>query len=47
MLRTLDFWSRHIEVTGAPDLGAVRQDLQAVSAQAESYADFLGFDFGI
>lgn len=47
MLRTLDFWSRHIEVTGAPELDAVRQDLQAVSAQAESYADFLGFDFGL
>ena len=46
-LRTLDFWSRHVEVTGAPALDDVRQDLQAVSAQAESYADFLGFDFGL
>jgi uncharacterized membrane protein YjgN (DUF898 family)/tetratricopeptide (TPR) repeat protein len=46
MLRTLRFWTRHIELVGEPELTAVRQDARAASASGESFADFLGFDCG-
>ena len=46
MLRTLRFWTEHIELVGQPELNFVRQDARASSALGESFADFLGFDFG-
>jgi hypothetical protein len=46
MLRTLRFWTTHIELVGHPQLATVRQDARAASASGESFADFLGFDFG-
>lgn len=45
-LRSLRFWTRHIEVIGDLDLATVHQDARAASAMGESFADFLGFDFG-
>ena len=45
-LRTLRFWTRHVELVGAPELIGIRQDARAASASGESFADFLGFDFG-
>ena len=46
MLRTLRFWTEHLEIVQTPDLSGFRQDEYATSAVGESYADFLGFDFG-
>ncbi len=46
MLRTLKFWTEHIELAGEADMDSVRQDVRATSALGESFADFLGFDFG-
>jgi uncharacterized membrane protein YjgN (DUF898 family) len=45
-LRTLRFWTKHIELIGEPELTTIEQDSRATSATAESFADFLGFDFG-
>lgn len=45
-LRTLRFWTRHIEIVGEPEVVSIAQDTRATSAAAESFADFLGFDFG-
>ncbi len=44
--RTARFWTSRIQVIGDLDLAAIRQEAQAASAVAESFADFLGFDFG-
>jgi uncharacterized membrane protein YjgN (DUF898 family) len=44
--RTARFWTRNVQVVGDPDLAAIRQDERATSAVGESFADFLGFDFG-
>jgi uncharacterized membrane protein YjgN (DUF898 family) len=46
MLRTLRFWTKHIQLVGDPQLDTVEQDRRATSAMGESFADFLGFDFG-
>jgi uncharacterized membrane protein YjgN (DUF898 family) len=46
MLRTLRFWTRHIQLVGDLNLAPIRQDARATSAIGESFADFLGFDFG-
>ncbi len=46
MLRTLRFWTEHLEIVQTPNLSGFRQDEYATSAVGESYADFLGFDFG-
>ena len=46
MLRTLRFWTRHICLVGEPGLAAIRQDERTTTAMGESFADFLGFDFG-
>ncbi len=46
MLRTLRFWCEHIQAEGEPALETIRQDQQAATAMGESFADFLGFDFG-
>jgi uncharacterized membrane protein YjgN (DUF898 family) len=46
MLRTLRFWTKHVQLIGEPDLITVEQDSSAASAVGESFADFLGFDFG-
>jgi uncharacterized membrane protein YjgN (DUF898 family)/tetratricopeptide (TPR) repeat protein len=46
MLRTLRFWTRHIQLVGDPEVLTIRQDARAAAASAESFADFLGFDFG-
>src|SRR5262249_53395351 len=46
MLRTLRFWARHICLVGEPALAVIRQDERAATALGESFADFLGFDFG-
>lgn len=45
--RTLGYWSRHLEVVGSAHLQRVRQDPQAAVATGETFADFLGFDFGV
>jgi len=45
MLRTLRFWTQHIELAGEPEVSSIRQDARATSALGESFADFLGFDF--
>lgn len=45
-LRTLRFWTKHIQLVGEPELVSVQQDARATTAAAESFADFLGFDFG-
>jgi uncharacterized membrane protein YjgN (DUF898 family) len=45
-LRTLRFWTKYIEIVGEPELTSISQDKRAASAAAESFADFLGFDFG-
>jgi len=46
MLRTLRFWTEHLEIVQTPDLTGFRQEARATSAMGESFADFLGFDFG-
>jgi uncharacterized membrane protein YjgN (DUF898 family) len=46
MLRTLRFWTKHIQLVGEPEVAAIQQDVRATSAAGESFADFLGFDFG-
>ncbi|HLK22554.1 MAG TPA: DUF898 family protein, partial [Bryobacteraceae bacterium] len=46
MLRTLRFWTRHIQLVGDAEFSKVEQDRRATSALGESFADFLGFDFG-
>jgi uncharacterized membrane protein YjgN (DUF898 family)/tetratricopeptide (TPR) repeat protein len=46
MLRTLRFWTKHIELVGEPEIASIQQDARATSATAETFADFLGFDFG-
>ena len=45
--RSLRFWTTRIHLVGAPDLASIRQDVRVASATGESFADFLGFDFGI
>lgn len=45
-LRTLRFWTKHIQLVGEPELATIRQVDRATSAVGESFADFLGFDFG-
>ncbi len=45
-IRTLRFWSRGIELVGDLDAAAVQQKQLTSSAVGESFADFLGFDFG-
>lgn len=45
-IRTLRFWSRGIELVGDLDAATVQQRQLASSAVGESFADFLGFDFG-
>lgn len=39
-------WLESIELDGALDLHAIRQDPQATDATGEGFADFLGVDFG-
>jgi len=39
-------WLESIELDGALDLHAIRQDRQATDATGEGFADFLGVDFG-
>lgn len=46
-VRTMRYWAAHIEWTGDLDLANIRQDECATGATGESFADFLGFDFGI
>jgi uncharacterized membrane protein YjgN (DUF898 family)/tetratricopeptide (TPR) repeat protein len=46
MLRTLRFWTKHVVLVGEPELATIQQDARGTSAAAESFADFLGFDFG-
>jgi len=46
MLRTLRFWTKHIELVKEPELVSIQQDARAATAIGESFADFLGFDFG-
>jgi uncharacterized membrane protein YjgN (DUF898 family) len=46
MLRTLRFWTKHVQLVHEPDLITIRQDARAATAVGESFADFLGFDFG-
>ncbi len=46
-IRTMRYWATHIEWTGDLDLANIRQDERATGATGESFADFLGFDFGI
>jgi uncharacterized membrane protein YjgN (DUF898 family)/tetratricopeptide (TPR) repeat protein len=45
--RTLRYWANHLELSGGLALEAIRQDELAASAVGESFADFLGFDFGV
>jgi uncharacterized membrane protein YjgN (DUF898 family) len=45
--RTAMYWTGRIELAGPVDFGSIRQDSHAGSAIGESFADFLGFDFGI
>ena len=46
MLRTLRFWTKHVQLVHEPELDTVQQDARAATAVGESFADFLGFDFG-
>jgi uncharacterized membrane protein YjgN (DUF898 family) len=46
MLRTLRFWTKHVQLVSEPELASIRQDARAATAVGESFADFLGFDFG-
>lgn len=46
IVRTARFWTTQVHFAGDLDLGSIRQDAQATSALGESFADFLGFDFG-
>ena len=46
MLRTLRFWTKHVQLVHEPELRSIQQDARATSALGESFADFLGFDFG-
>jgi uncharacterized membrane protein YjgN (DUF898 family) len=46
MLRTLRFWTNHVELVGAGSVDSICQDSRATTALGESFADFLGFDFG-
>jgi len=46
MLRTLRFWTKHIQLVGDAKLDTIEQDRRATSAMGEGFADFLGFDFG-
>ena len=46
MLRTLRFWTHHVHLAGDTNLESIHQDIRAASASGESFADFLGFDFG-
>jgi uncharacterized membrane protein YjgN (DUF898 family) len=46
MVRTLQFWSEHIQAVNAPPIESIYQDAQMATATGESFADFLGFDFG-
>lgn len=45
--RTLRYWANHLELAGELALDTIRQDELAASAVGESFADFLGFDFGV
>ncbi|MEZ5402501.1 MAG: DUF898 family protein [Bryobacteraceae bacterium] len=45
--RTVDYWTLRVELLGTPELDTIRQSEHAASAVGESFADFLGFDFGI
>lgn len=45
--RTARYWTERVELTGPVDLAAIRQSAHGASAVGESFADFLGFDFGI
>ena len=46
MLRTLRFWTKHVQLVSEPELASIQQDVRAANAVGESFADFLGFDFG-
>ncbi len=46
MLRTLRFWTRHVQLVHELELVSIQQDARAATAVGESFADFLGFDFG-
>jgi uncharacterized membrane protein YjgN (DUF898 family)/tetratricopeptide (TPR) repeat protein len=46
MLRTLRFWTKHVQLVHEPELVSIQQDARAATAVGESFADFLGFDFG-
>jgi uncharacterized membrane protein YjgN (DUF898 family) len=46
MLRTLRFWTTHVQLVSVPELATVQQDARSATAAGESFADFLGFDFG-
>lgn len=46
-LRTLRFWTGHITLVGSAELETVRQDARATTAIGETFADYLGFDFGV
>lgn len=45
-IRTLRFWCRNLELVGDVDPAAIQSRVIASSAVGESFADFLGFDFG-
>jgi uncharacterized membrane protein YjgN (DUF898 family) len=46
-LRSLRFWADNIQLVGDPELQSVRQEIQLTTAVGESFADYLGFDFGV
>lgn len=47
LTRTLRYWSAHTALAGDPALETVRQDPLSSTAAGESFADFLGFEFGV
>ncbi|MDX2154106.1 MAG: DUF898 family protein [Bryobacteraceae bacterium] len=47
LTRTVSYWTGHLALTGPLELEAIEQDAQTAPTVGESFADFLGFDFGI
>jgi uncharacterized membrane protein YjgN (DUF898 family) len=45
-MRTLRYWSKHLTLEGPLDAHLLTQHVESSSSVGESFADFIGFDFG-
>jgi uncharacterized membrane protein YjgN (DUF898 family)/tetratricopeptide (TPR) repeat protein len=46
-MRTVRYWSEHLELRGELNADGIGQRVEESSAVGESFADFIGFDFGL